>query len=66
MMVDYAPGLGKRRKIMYSLVVIDSDNTVLVYDSNDSLIGYFVEHFESKHSAMEYASQFNTQIVFEG
>lgn len=51
---------------MYSLVVVDSDNTVLVYDTNNLLIGHFVEHFDSKHSAMEYASQFNTQIVFEG
>lgn len=50
---------------MYSLVAIDSGNTVFVYDLNDSLIGYFVEQFASKQAALEYAKEFNTKIVFE-
>lgn len=46
------------------LAIIDSSNTVMVYENN-FLIGYLLEHFDSRKDAMEYASQLNCEIICE-
>lgn len=46
------------------IAIIDPDNTVMVY-KNKVLIGYLLEHFNSRKEAIEYASQLNCQIIYQ-